>query len=121
MTEEPEPALQGTTSTIPLGRVLPSTIHLTGHLAVEVGNDLIRFSLSSGRVQAVYAPAALGRLQETLPADLADLAPLLPVTLAEQQDSQMSSLVKLLEHSFSNPKRFAACCVFSRRFSPTGR
>lgn len=80
-----------------------------GRFTVEVGQDRLRFALASGRIQAVYSSTAdASVLADALPADLADLAPLLPVTMGEQQDALMSGLVKLLERSLADPRRLRA-------------
>ena len=61
----------------------------------------------------MYSPTVPpDRLAEALPAELADLAPLLAVTLGEQQDASMSGLVKLLERSLSDPRRLRALLRF---------
>ncbi len=43
---------------------------------------------------------------------MADLAPLLAITLAESQDASMSGLVRLLERSLSDPRRLRALLRF---------
>ena len=78
-----------------------------------MGNDRIRFALAGGRVQAVYSPTvAPGPAGRALPDELADLAPLLALTLGEHQDASMSGLVKLLERSLSDPRRLRALLRF---------
>jgi len=103
-----EPVLEGHTRTFPIRAVLDflNCLQAGGRLTLEQGRDRIRFSLSAGRLQAVYS-ATVGpeRLEEHLAGDLADLAPLLALTLGEQQDRSMSGLVKLLERSLSDPRR----------------
>src|SRR5262249_58522763 len=85
----------------------------TGRLPLELGKDRIRFSLAGGRIQAVASPTvAADRLEQYLPDDLADLAPLLAITLAETQDASMAGLVKLLERSLSDPRRLRALLRF---------
>jgi CheY-like chemotaxis protein len=84
-----------------------------GRLTVEVGKDRVRWALAGGRVQAVYSPTiGPDRLEEQLPAELADLAPLLALTLGEQQDASTAGLVKLLERSLSDPRRLRALLRF---------
>ena len=107
--------LEGTTQAFPLPMVLDflNNGQQNGRLTLEAGNDRIRFALSGGRVQAVYSPT-IGpeRLEATLPDELADLGPLLALTLGEQQDSSMSGLVKLLERSLADPRRLRAILRF---------
>jgi DNA-binding response OmpR family regulator len=80
-----------------------------GLLTLEQGRDRIRFALASGRIQAVFSPTiSPERLVDGLPAELADLAPLLAITLGEQQDASTSGLVRLLERSLSDPRRLRA-------------
>src|SRR5262249_51740476 len=84
-----------------------------GRLTLEVGKERIRIALAGGRVQAVYSPTIHpDRLEGRLPADLADLGPLLALTLGEQQDSSMAGLIKLLERSLSDPRRLRALLRF---------
>ena len=52
------------------------------------------------------------RLEGRLPAELADLGPLLALTLGEQQDASMAGLVKMLERSLSDPRRLRALLRF---------
>ena len=69
--------------------------------------------MSGGRVQAVYSPTIRpDRLEGQLPAELADLGPLLALTLGEQQDASMAGLVKMLERSLSDPRRLRALLRF---------
>jgi CheY-like chemotaxis protein len=107
--------LEGTTASFPLLSVLDFlNNHLqTGRLTLEVGNDRLRFALSGGRVQAVYSPTIRPeRLEGQLTAELADLGPLLALTLGEQQDASMAGLVKMLERSLSDPRRLRALLRF---------
>ena len=106
--QDAEAALKGNTGVFPLRSVLDFLTNgqLEGRLTLEQGNDRIRFALSAGRVQAIYSPTiAPTRLAEFLPSEMADLAPLLALTLGEHQDASMSGLVKLLERSLSDPRR----------------
>ena len=106
--EEADAALSGRTEVFPFRAVLDflTNAQAEGRLTLEQGKDRLRFALSAGRVQAVYSPTvAPARVVEFLPADLADLAPLLALTLGEHQDASMSGLVKLLERSLSDPRR----------------
>jgi CheY-like chemotaxis protein len=100
--------LEGHTSVFPPRAVLDflNNNQQTGVLTIEQGRDRLRFALASGRIQAVFSPT-IGpeRLVDQLPAELADLAPLLAITLGEQQDSSTSGLVRLLERSLSDPRR----------------
>jgi CheY-like chemotaxis protein len=85
----------------------------SGRLTLEVGKDRVRFALAGGRVQAVYSPTIHAeRLEGWLPAELADLGPLLALTLGEQQDASMAGLIKLLERSLSDPRRLRALLRF---------
>jgi CheY-like chemotaxis protein len=110
-----DPVLQGTTSVFPLRTLfdfLNNGRH-EGRLILEAGRDRIYFALSGGRIQAVYSPTiSPGQLGAQLPEDLADLAPLLAVTLAERQDAQVSGLIGLLERSLTDPRRPRALLRF---------
>lgn len=107
--------LEGTTRAFPLRAVLDflNNQQCGGRLTLEQGNHRIRFTLGGGRVQAVFS-GTIGPdlIEEWLPAELADLGPLLAVTLGEQQDRSMSGLVKLLERSLSDPRRLRALLRF---------
>ena len=103
-----EAALEGHTSFIPLRAVLDflNNGQLSGRLTLEQGKDRIRFALADGRIQAVFSPTlAVDGILDALPPEMADLAPLLSVTLGEHQDASMSGMVKLLERSLSDPRR----------------
>ena len=103
-----EAVLEGTTAAFPFRSVLDflTNAQADGRLTLEQGRDRLKFAVSAGRVQAVYSPTVPpDRLAETLPPDLADLGPLLSVTLGEHQDASMSGLVRLLEKSLADPKR----------------
>ena len=107
--------LEGTTQAFPLPMVLAflNNGQQNGRLTLESGNDRIRFALSAGRVQAVYSPTiGTERLEETLPDELADLGPLLALTLGEQQDPSMAGLVKMLERSLADPRRLRGLLRF---------
>ncbi|MGA7497060.1 MAG: response regulator [Isosphaeraceae bacterium] len=107
--------LEGTTQAFPLPMVLAflNNGQQNGRLTLESGNDRIRFALSGGRVQAVYSPTiGAERLEETLPDELADLGPLLALTLGEQQDPSMAGLVKMLERSLADPRRLRGLLRF---------
>jgi len=109
--EGSEASLSGRTQDFPLRSVLDflTNAQAEGRLTFEQGKDRLRFALSAGRVQAVYSPTvAPARLAEFLPPELADLAPLLTMTLGEQQDASMAGLVRLLERSLSDPRRLRA-------------
>ena len=104
-------ALEGHTSAFPFRAVLDflNNGQYQGRLALETGKDRIKFLLSGGRIQAVVsATVAPARLEEFLPADMADLAPLLALTLSEQQDPTMGGLIRLVERSLSDPRRLRA-------------
>lgn len=108
---EPESSLSGRTEVFPFRAVLDflTNAQVEGRLTLEQGKDRLRFALSAGRVQAVYSPTvAPARLAGFLPQELADLAPLLAVTLGEQQDASTAGLVRLLERSLSDPRRLRA-------------
>jgi DNA-binding response OmpR family regulator len=110
-----EPSLEGTTKAFSLRCLLDflNNQQSGGRLTLEQGKDRIRFALAGGRIQAVYS-ATIGpeRLEEGLPPELTDLAPLLALTLGEQQDRSMSGLVKLLERSLSDPRRLRGLLRF---------
>jgi CheY-like chemotaxis protein len=113
--EERETALEGTTAVFPVRAVLDflNNGQQQGRLTLEQGKDRIRFTLSGGRIQAVFSPTvAPGRLESAMPADLAELAPLLAITLGEHQDASMEGLVKLLERSLADPRRLRALLRF---------
>jgi CheY-like chemotaxis protein len=100
--------LEGQTSAFPLRAVLDflNNAQRLGQLTLEQGKDRIRIAVGSGRIQAVFSPTiAPDRLASFLPPELADLVPLLAVTLGEQQDASTSGLVRLLERSLSDPRR----------------
>lgn len=100
--------LSGRTSSIPLRALLDllTNIQIDGRLTLEQGKHRLRFAIAGGRFQAVYSPTITpDSIAEHLPADLADLAPLLSITLGEHQDASMSGLVKLLERSLADPRR----------------
>jgi CheY-like chemotaxis protein len=85
----------------------------TGRLTLDLGKDRVRFALAGGRVQAVFSPTIQAdRLEGWLPAELADLGPLLALTLGEQQDASMAGLIRLLERSLSDPRRLRALLRF---------
>ena len=111
MGENPEAVLEGSTEVFPLRTVLDflNNGQQRGRLSLEIGQDRVRFLLGGGRIQAVVSPTTnADRLAPILPADLADLAPLLAVTMGEHQDASMTGLVKLLERSLSDPGRLRA-------------
>ena len=71
---------RGPPASFPLRAVLDflNNAQQSGRLTLETGNDRIRFALAAGRVQAVYSPTiGPDRLADSIPDDLADLAPLL--------------------------------------------
>ena len=113
--EGDEVSLQGNTAIFSLRSVIH---YLTngqhqGRLTVETGKDRLRFALASGRIQAVYSSTVNPeRLASMIPEDLATLAPLLALTMSEQQDAQTSGLVKLLEQSLADPKKLRALLRF---------
>jgi CheY-like chemotaxis protein len=108
MGETNDTALEGSTETFPLRAVLDflNNAQQRGRLSLEVGQDRVRFALAGGRIQAVVSPTSHGnQVVPYLPPELADLAPLLAITLGEHQDASMAGLVKLLERSLSDPGR----------------
>jgi CheY-like chemotaxis protein len=110
-----DPILEGTTAAFPLRAVLDflNNAHQTGRLTLEMGRDRIGFALSAGRIQAVFSATwTAERLEAWLPPELADLAPLVAVTLGERQDAPMTGLVRLLERSLSDPRRVRALLRF---------
>jgi CheY-like chemotaxis protein len=107
--------LEGMTGSFPLRALLDflNNHQQAGRLTLEVGKDRVRFAIAGGRVQAVYSPTiGPDRLMGRLPVELADLAPLLALTLGEQQDASMAGLIKLLERSLSDPRRLRALLRF---------
>ncbi len=109
--EQTDAALSGRTDVFPFRAVLDflTNAQVDGRLTLEQNKERLRFAISGGRIQAVYSPTvAPHRVADHLPRDLADLAPLLTMTLGEQQDASMSGLVKLLERSLSDPRRLRA-------------
>jgi CheY-like chemotaxis protein len=113
--EDHDAALEGHASVFPARAVLDflNNGEQTGRLTLETGKDRVRFALAGGRIQAVVSPTVgPDRLTPFLPPEMADLAPLLAITLAESQDASMSGLVRLLERSLSDPKRLRALLRF---------
>ena len=107
--------LEGMTGSFPLRALLDflNNHQQTGRLTLDVGKDRVRFAMAGGRVQAVYSPTiGPDRLAGRLPAELADLSPLLALTLGEQHDASMAGLIKLLEQSLSDPRRLRALLRF---------
>ena len=103
--------LSGNTAAIPLRAVFDflTNTHVDGRLTLEQGKHRLRFSIVGGRFQAVYSTTVrVEKVAGFLPKDLSDLAPLLAVTLGENQDASMSGLVRLLEKSLSDPRRLRA-------------
>jgi hypothetical protein len=131
MGEGPEPVLEGSTQAIPLRSVLDflNNGQQRGRLSLEVGPDRVRFALAGGRIQAVVSPTTTpDRVAACLAPELADLAPLLSITLGEHQDASMAGLVKLLERSLSDPGRLrallrvqSAVLTYGALLSPPGR
>jgi DNA-binding response OmpR family regulator len=108
MGEGNEAVLEGNTNVFSLRSVLDflNNGQHRGRLSLEIGQDRVRFALAGGRIQGVVSPSTTGdRLAPILPPELADLAPLLTITLGEHQDASMTGLVKLLERSLSDPGR----------------
>ncbi len=106
--EVKESALEGSTKQFGVREIL-DFLNNGGHdgiLTLEIDNDRIRFAVAAGRIQAVFSPTiAADKLERFLPASMADLAPLLAVTIGEEQNAHMSGLIKLLERSLSDPRR----------------
>lgn len=108
-------SLEGLTASFPPLAVLDflNNHQQTGRLTLEIGRDRVRFALSGGRIQAVYSPTARpDDVEPLLPAELADLGPLLALTMGEQQDASTAGLVKMLEKSLSDPRRLRALLRF---------
>ncbi len=104
-------ALKGNSAIIPLRAVFDflTNTQVDGRLTLEQGKHRLRFALAGGRFQAVYSTTVkTEKVAGFLPSDLADLAPLLAVTLGEHQDASMSGLVRLLEKSLADPRRLRA-------------
>ena len=113
--DEVETVLEGLTSVFPVRAIVDflNNGQHSGWLTLEQGKDRIRFALAGGRIQAVVSPTITPkRLAACLPPDLADLAPLLTITLGEHQDASMTGLVKLLERSLADPRRLRALLRF---------
>ena len=107
--------LEGSTRVFAIRSVLDflNNAQQCGRLTIATGNDRIRFALAAGRVQAVYSPTiGPDRLADSIPDDLAELAPLLGLTLGEHQDASMSGLVKMLERSLSDPRKLRSLLRF---------
>lgn len=108
-------AIEGTTSVFPLRAILDflNNSQVDGRLTLEVGKDRVRFALAAGRIQAVYSPTIdAARLVPYVPAQFADIAPLLSATIGEHQDTHMSGIVRLLEKSLSDPRRLRGLLRF---------
>jgi DNA-binding response OmpR family regulator len=115
VSEIAEPALEGHTGTFALRAVLDFLNHgqHAGRLTLESGLSRVRFDVATGRIQAVYSPTARPEwIEPILPPDLAEMAPLLALTLGEQQSTPMTGLVKLLERSLADPRRLRALLRF---------
>ncbi len=113
--ESNDAVLEGLTKVFPLRTVLDflNNGQQRGRLSLEIGQDRVRFSVAGGRIQAVVSPTTSGdRIAPALAPELADLAPLLSVTLGEHHDASMTGLVKLLERSLSHPDRLRALLRF---------
>lgn len=113
--EVQETALEGRTSVFPLRSVIDflNNTQQQGRLTLEIGKDRVRFFVSGGRIQAVVsATIPPSRLEPYLPAEYADLSPLLALTLSEQHDASMGGLIKLLERSLSDPRRLRTLLRF---------
>jgi CheY-like chemotaxis protein len=107
--------LEGNTEVFPVRAVLDflNNGQHQGRLTIEQGKDRIRFALAGGRIQAIAsATISPRRLEPYLPPELTDLAPLLAITLGEQQDASMAGLVKLLERSLTDPRRLRTLLRF---------
>ncbi|HEV3164825.1 MAG TPA: response regulator [Isosphaeraceae bacterium] len=110
-----EPILEGSTAVFPLRAVLDfvNNAQQAGRLMLESGRDQYVFVVASGRIQAVVSPTMTAdQLAPRLPGSLAELAPLLMVTLGERQDAPMSGLLRLLERSLSDPRRLRSLLRF---------
>ncbi len=114
-TETPNASLQGSTQTFPFRSILDflNNSQASGQISLEVGKDRLKFGVSGGRIQAVYSSTITpDRITPFLPRELSDLAPLLTVTLGEQSNESMASMVKLLERSLSDPRRLRSLLRF---------
>jgi CheY-like chemotaxis protein len=113
--EGTESVFEGSTELFPLRTILDflNNGQHRGRLSLEIGAERVRFWLAGGRIQAVVSPSTSGdRLAPALPPELADLAPLLAITLGEHQDASMTGLVTLLEQSLGNPERLRGLLRF---------
>jgi CheY-like chemotaxis protein len=113
--EGSESVFEGSTEVFPLRTILDflNNGHHRGRLSLEIGPERVRFSLAGGRIQAIISPTtSADRLAPALAPELADLAPLLAITLGEQQDASMAGVVSLLERSLGNPERLRGLLRF---------
>lgn len=110
-----DPALEGNAREFPVRSVIDflNNLQLSGRLTVEIERERVRVHVASGRIQAVVSPTIEPQAIEAyLPNELGDLAPLLALTLREQQDASMAGLVRLLERSLSDPRRLRSLLKF---------
>jgi CheY-like chemotaxis protein len=80
----------------------------SGILEVEAENARIRFHLDQGRIQGVFAvglgPEVIQSFITQLPESLAQLAPVLKMTIGGNSSHQFSGLVQLLDHKVLDPR-----------------
>lgn len=80
----------------------------SGILEIETQNSRIRFHLEQGRVQGVFAagisPEVIQWMVSCLPDSLAQLAPVLKMTIGGRSSQQFSGLVQLLDHKVLDPR-----------------
>ncbi|MFO0907590.1 MAG: response regulator [Isosphaeraceae bacterium] len=113
--EERSAGIEGDSTVVPFRALIDflNNLQISGRITLEQGKDRIRFAIAAGRIQGVYSPTITAdRFAAYVPDELADLEPLLAVTLGEHQDASMSGLVKLLERSLSDPRRLRGLLRF---------
>ncbi len=79
-----------------------------GVLEVEGGQTRIRFHLEKGRIQGVYAhgihPGEVERMASRLPKSLANLAPVLKMTIGGRSCTEVDGFVQLLDQKVLDPR-----------------
>ena len=99
----------------------------SGVLEVEAERTRIRFHLDRGRIQAVYgagvAENEVDQMIERLPKSLANLAPLLKMTIGGRSCAEVDGFVQLLDQKVLDPRlmtkliRFQAAMLVRLAFS----
>lgn len=79
-----------------------------GVLEVEAGRTRIRFHLEKGHIQGVYAhglnPADLEQMTKRLPQSLANLAPVLKMTIGGRSCAEVDGFVQMLDQKMLDPR-----------------